>query len=104
MGDPFGIAISSVTSAQSSRITSPSVAGAEVKSGVNFADVLAGVARDGIDALHTAETVSASGLAGKAGVQEVVTGILAAERALQTAIAIRDKAISAIQEITRMQI
>jgi flagellar hook-basal body complex protein FliE len=70
----------------------------------SFADVLAGVARDGMQTMHAAEVSSFNGLAGKAGVQEVVSSVLAAERALQTAIAIRDKTVSAIQEITRMQI
>ena len=72
-------------------------------SGQGFADMLAGIAREGVASLHAAETVSVNGIAGKAGVQEVVNAMLTAERNLQTAIAIRDKTISAIQEITRMQ-
>lgn len=80
------------------------IGGAAGAGGASFADVLAGVARSGVEAMHTAEAASFNGLAGKAGVQEVVSSVLAAERALQTAIAIRDKTVSAIQEITRMQI
>jgi flagellar hook-basal body complex protein FliE len=70
----------------------------------NFADMLSGMARDSVNALHAAEQASVNGLAGKLGVQDVVASVMAAERALQTAIAIRDKTIGAIQEISRMQI
>jgi flagellar hook-basal body complex protein FliE len=37
-------------------------------------------------------------------VQKVVDAVLAAERELQTVIAVRDKAVNAYQEISRMSI
>jgi flagellar hook-basal body complex protein FliE len=99
MIQPVTLGVGAIGAAQS--LPAPGAIG---DAGAGFADVLAGVARDGVGALHAAEAASINGLAGKAGVQEVVSSVLAAERALQTAIAIRDKTITAIQEISRMQI
>ena len=51
-----------------------------------------------------AETTSVAGLANKASVQQVVEAVMAAEQTLQTVIAIRDKAVAAYLEISRMSI
>ncbi len=55
-------------------------------------------------AVTHAERVSMSALHGAASAREVVDSTMRAEQMLQTAIALRDKTISAIQEITRMAI
>ena len=44
------------------------------------------------------------GIQGQAPVQEVVQAVMKAETSLQTALAIRDKAISAYQDLSRMAI
>ncbi len=44
------------------------------------------------------------GLQGQAPVQDVVQAVMKAQTSLQTALAIRDKAISAYQDLTRMTI
>jgi flagellar hook-basal body complex protein FliE len=54
--------------------------------------------------LKNAESVSASALEGKASVQQVVESVMQAERQFQTAIAIRDKIVSAYLEVSRMQV
>lgn len=70
----------------------------------DFGDVLARMAADTVDTVKAAEAVSISGLQGKASVQQVVESVMAAEQSLQTAIAIRDKVVSAYMEISRMTI
>jgi flagellar hook-basal body complex protein FliE len=57
-----------------------------------------------VDSLRSSEAASIAGVQGKASAQQVVDQIMAAERTLQAAIAVRDKAVSAYQEISRMTI
>ena len=73
-------------------------------SGASFSDALAGVASSAADGLRTAEATSILGLQGKASVQEVVESVMNAQQSLQTAIAIRDKAVAAYQSLTQMAI
>jgi flagellar hook-basal body complex protein FliE len=70
----------------------------------DFGSVLAQVASDAVSQLHAGEATAISGLQGKASVQEVVKSVLDAEQAVQTAVAVRDKVVSAYQEISRMAI
>ncbi|EZP48700.1 flagellar hook-basal body complex protein FliE [Sphingomonas sp. RIT328] len=55
-------------------------------------------------ALRTAETESAKQVAGKGDLIDVVTAVGAAETALNTIVAVRDRMVSAYAEIMRMQI
>jgi flagellar hook-basal body complex protein FliE len=50
------------------------------------------------------EAAAIAGVDGQASVQQVVEAVMQAESTLQTAIAIRDKVVSAYQEISRMTI
>lgn len=72
--------------------------------GVSFAQYLQQLSSETVDTMKTAEAVSISGVQGKASVQQVVDAIMAAERTLQTSVAVRDKLIGAYQEISRMTI
>lgn len=54
--------------------------------------------------LHSAESASAHQVAGKGDLIDVVTAIGAAETALDTMVAVRDKVVAAYQDIMRMQI
>lgn len=54
--------------------------------------------------LHAAEKASAQQVAGKGNLIDVVTAIGAAETALDTMVAVRDRVVSAYGEIMRMQI
>ena len=56
------------------------------------------------DALGKAEQASIKQVAGKGDLIDVVTAIGAAETALDTVVAVRDRVVSAYQEIMRMQI
>ena len=55
-------------------------------------------------ALKLSETKSFEAIQGKAGTREVVDAVMNAEQSLQTAIAIRDKVVTAYLEVARMQI
>jgi flagellar hook-basal body complex protein FliE len=80
------------------------VGAAGAASGVDFADVLAQVSGNAVQALKTAETQSVSALQGTASLREVVDAVKSAEQALQVTISIRDKVVAAYQEISRMAI
>jgi flagellar hook-basal body complex protein FliE len=70
----------------------------------DFGSVLAQVAGDAMDKLNTGEATAISGIEGKASVQQVVSSVMDAQTSLQTALAIRDKIVSAYQEVSRMAI
>ena len=53
---------------------------------------------------YKSEDVSTKALTGKAGLADVITAVSSAENALNTVVAVRDKVISAYQEIIRMPI
>ncbi|MFN3622612.1 MAG: flagellar hook-basal body complex protein FliE [Hyphomicrobium sp.] len=72
--------------------------------GADFGSMLARMAGDTVDTLKGAEAVSVAGIRDKASVQQVVESVMAAEQSLQTAIAVRDKVVSAYMEISRMAI
>ncbi len=75
-------------------------AGAGGGFGSMLTQALDGVAQSGARA--DAQTVSAA--AGKANVVDVVTAVAESETALQTLVAVRDRVISAYEEIMRMPI
>jgi flagellar hook-basal body complex protein FliE len=56
------------------------------------------------DAGRKADAQAVSAAAGKANVVDVVTAVAESETALQTMVAVRDRMISAYEEIMRMQI
>lgn len=72
--------------------------------GMSFAEVLGGMAKDAMNNLKQAEVTSFEGIKGTASTREVVDAVLAAEQSLQTALALRDKIVSAYLDITKMQI
>jgi flagellar hook-basal body complex protein FliE len=72
--------------------------------GVSFSQVLDQLTTNVVETLKGSEATSIAAVQGRASVQEVVDRVMAAERTLQTAIAVRDKAVSAYQEISRMAI
>ena len=81
--------------------------GAEIgkaKGGGGFGEMLTEALQDTVNAQKTAEATSAKAVNGKADVTEVVTAVTNAEVALDTVVAVRDRVISAYQEIMRMPI
>jgi flagellar hook-basal body complex protein FliE len=70
----------------------------------DFSSVLAGMASQTVSDVRTGEQMAIKGIQGQAPVQEVVQAVMQAQTSLQTALAIRDKVVSAYQELTRMPI
>jgi flagellar hook-basal body complex protein FliE len=72
--------------------------------GADFGTVLGQMMTNATNVLKTAEATSIAGVQGQATVQQVVEAVMAAEQTLQGALAIRDKVISAYQDLSRMSI
>lgn len=72
--------------------------------GVSFSDFLETKTRESIDTLKEGEKMSAKAVTGEADLTEVVEAVTAAEITLQTVVSLRDRMISAYQEIMRMPI
>lgn len=72
--------------------------------GPGFSDVLKQVAKEAVNTTREAETQSLSAAEGKTDLQQVVNAVTAAELTVQTVTAVRDRVISAYQEVLRMPI
>ena len=71
---------------------------------MSFAQVMGDMATEMTNTLKLGENKSFEAIQGKATTREVVDAVMNAEQALQTAIAIRDKVVTAYLEVARMQI
>ncbi len=69
-----------------------------------FSSMLKEATHNSIATIKGAEKIAISGLLGNASINDVVHNVMAAERSFHTILAIRDKAVSAYQEISRLQI
>ena len=72
--------------------------------GVSFSDFLKGSVQTSLDTLKAGEQMSAKAVTGEADITEVVSAVTAAELTLQTVVAVRDRLVSAYQEIMRMPV
>ena len=72
--------------------------------GDSFADLMKVGVENLIETQKASEAISAKAVEGKSDLNDVVRVVTEAEVTLQTAIAVRDKMISAYQEIMRMPI
>ena len=70
----------------------------------SFGDLLAESIGEAVDANRASEDISLQAVSGQSDLQDVVEAVNAAEISLQTVVAIRDRVISAYQEILRMPI
>jgi len=71
---------------------------------VDFATMIAQMANQAVDTVRVAEAASTAGIKGQMPITEVVDKVLEAERALNSAISVRDKVVAAYLELSRMQI
>ncbi|MCA1441206.1 flagellar hook-basal body complex protein FliE [Ensifer sp. IC4062] len=78
--------------------------GASAPQSQSFAEVLGNMTTDAIRSMKSAEGASLQAVRGEANTREVIDAVMNAEQSLQTALAIRDKVVSAYLEIARMQI
>jgi flagellar hook-basal body complex protein FliE len=72
--------------------------------GPSFGNMIEEMVSDAAQTMRAAEQASAQQVAGKGDLIDVVTAIGAAETALDTVVAVRDRVVSAYGEIMRMQI
>ncbi len=69
-----------------------------------FGDMVENLVGDAAGSMRAAESASAKQVAGKGDLIDVVTAMGAAETALDTVVAVRDRVVSAYSDIMRMQI
>jgi flagellar hook-basal body complex protein FliE len=72
--------------------------------GTSFGSMVQTMVGDAAGSLRAAEAESAKQVAGKGDMIDVVTAIGAAEMALDTVVAVRDRVVNAYSEVMRMQI
>lgn len=82
----------------------PAATPTEVESSGGFAAYVTPLIEQTGTALRAAETASARQVVGQGDIIDVVTAIGAAETALNTMVAVRDRVVNAYNEIMRMQI
>lgn len=76
----------------------------ETKPASSFVELVKDVAEQSIEAGKKSEKMTAAAVAGTADLTDVVTAVSNAEMALNTVVAVRDRILSAYQEILRMPI
>lgn len=84
------------------KIGSSAGASAPKADGLNFGALLEKTARSTVDTMKASERVSAQAVTGDADLNDVVSAVTSAEITLQTVVAVRDRLVSALQEIVRM--
>ena len=77
---------------------------ASVETQVDFGSFLAQMATDTANTLRAGEATALAGINGQVSTQKVVEAVMATEQTLQSAIAIRDKVVTAFLELSHMQI
>ena len=70
----------------------------------SFGEVLKSSIEDSVEVLEAGEAAQARAVTGEANLQEVVGAITQAELTLETVVAVRDRLVSAYQELMRMQV
>jgi flagellar hook-basal body complex protein FliE len=90
--------------ANMAKISNVNNAVAEKAGQPSFGQVLKGSLMDSISTMKHGETMSARAVTGEASLPDVVQAVNAAELTLQTVVAVRDRLITAYQEIMRTQI
>jgi len=107
MTTPFNAVAAAYSNAskliQDAAKTSSGAAGQGVQ-GADFGKLLADQVQSVVDAGKTSDKMSLDLVNGKANVVDVVTAISQTELAMESMVAVRDKVISAYEEIMRMPI
>jgi flagellar hook-basal body complex protein FliE len=87
----------------SSAVGAPAAPAAPAE-GVSFEQALGQVIGSAVDTLKTGEAIAIQGVQGAVPPMKVVESVMEAQRSLQSVLAIRDKIVSAYQEVARMAI
>lgn len=72
--------------------------------GETFADLIKDVVGDAVTANKESEKISMKAISGNADMREVAIAVANAEISLQTVLAVRDKVVSAYQQIIKMPV
>jgi flagellar hook-basal body complex protein FliE len=95
---------SAANAASSAALSETGGDAATVRPGQAFADLIKDNLSEAVAAGKKSEQMSVLALQGKADLRDVVNAVANAETALQTVVAVRDKVLSAYQEILKMTI
>ncbi len=90
--------------AEAARLKQAGASPADHSPAPKFSQLLAETVSDAVEAGRASEATSIQAASGKVDLQDVVEAVNAAEISLQTVVSIRDRVISAYQEIMRMPI
>ncbi len=90
--------------AEATKRAASAVDSTERTSAPSFGDLLQQTITDAVTTSRQSEAVSIRAVSGHADLQDVVEAVNAAEITLQTVVSVRDRVISAYQEIMRMPI
>lgn len=99
-----GLGTAALDGAGSTGTQATTGAGEAAAAGESFAATMGRMASDAVGDLRNAEKLSIEGIKGQASTREVVDAVMGAQQTLQTALAIRDKIVSAYLEVSRMTI
>ena len=97
-------ALSAIGSPAANMRVGPAQAADGAAGGASFEDALGQVLGAAVDTLKAGESVAIQGMEGAAPPMKVVEAVMDAQRSLQSVLAIRDKLVSAFQEVARMAI
>jgi flagellar hook-basal body complex protein FliE len=75
-----------------------------VAEGTTFEQAIGQAMGSAVDALRSGEALAIQGVEGAAPPMKVVSGVMEAQRSLQSVLAVRDKLVSAWQDISKMAI
>ncbi|MGH1466631.1 MAG: flagellar hook-basal body complex protein FliE [Cognatishimia sp.] len=70
----------------------------------SFGDMLRNAAAQSVQNVRQGDETATAGLAGKAGIQQVVEATMTMESTVRVSVAVRDKIVEAYQDIMRMPI
>jgi flagellar hook-basal body complex protein FliE len=96
-------ALSSLNDLAATARSAAPVAGA-AGAGPSFTDMLGQILSAGVNTIEGGESAAIQGLGGAAPPFKVVEAVMAAQRTLQEGLSIRDRVVSAYQEISHMAI
>jgi len=86
------------TARSAATVEAPATSG----SGPSFAEMLGHIIANGVNTIQAGESAAIQGLTSAAPPFKVVEAVMSAQRTLQEGLSIRDKVVSAYQEISRM--
>jgi flagellar hook-basal body complex protein FliE len=84
------------------RSAAPAEASAASGGATSFTDMLGQLIANGVSTIQAGESAAIQGLGASAPPFKVVEAVMSAQRTLQEGLSIRDKVVSAYQEISRM--